>query len=82
MRWGVPLPLVDLGDGTPTVGGLRDYVGVARELGYDAVGANDHLGWRRPGLDGGVRRVLLWSVGDVVAQLRRFAAQVAPHVDG
>jgi alkanesulfonate monooxygenase SsuD/methylene tetrahydromethanopterin reductase-like flavin-dependent oxidoreductase (luciferase family) len=50
--WGVHLPLIDFGDGPPSVGDLRDYVRVARELGYDTVGANDHLVWRRPWLDG------------------------------
>ena len=52
MDLGVHLPLADLGDGTPSIGGLRDYVGTARELGYAVVSANDHLLWRRPWLDG------------------------------
>jgi alkanesulfonate monooxygenase SsuD/methylene tetrahydromethanopterin reductase-like flavin-dependent oxidoreductase (luciferase family) len=52
MRWGVHLPLVDFGDGPATVRELQEYVRVARDLGYDTVGANDHLVWRRPWLDG------------------------------
>src|SRR4051812_50213037 len=52
MDVGAHLPLADLGDGTPTVDGLRDYVRTARDLGYSAVSANDHLVWRRPWLDG------------------------------
>jgi len=52
MDLGVHLPLADLGEGTPKVDDLRDYVRTARELGYAAVSANDHLVWRRPWLDG------------------------------
>jgi alkanesulfonate monooxygenase SsuD/methylene tetrahydromethanopterin reductase-like flavin-dependent oxidoreductase (luciferase family) len=52
MDLGVHLPLADLGDGTPSVGSLRDYVHTARDLGYAVVSANDHLLWRRPWLDG------------------------------
>lgn len=52
MRWGVHLPLVDYGDGPASVHELQEYVGVARDLGYDTVAANDHLVWRRPWLDG------------------------------
>jgi len=52
MDLGAHLPLADLGDGTPTIDELRDYVRAARDLGYAAVSANDHLVWRRPWLDG------------------------------
>jgi alkanesulfonate monooxygenase SsuD/methylene tetrahydromethanopterin reductase-like flavin-dependent oxidoreductase (luciferase family) len=52
MDLGAHLPLADLGDGTPTIDGLRDYVRTARDLGYAAVSANDHLVWQRPWLDG------------------------------
>ncbi len=52
MDVGAHLPLADFGDGTPTVDGLRDYARTARDLGYAAVSANDHLVWRRPWLDG------------------------------
>ena len=52
MDVGAHLPLADFGDSTPTVDGLRDYARTARDLGYAAVSANDHLVWRRPWLDG------------------------------
>jgi len=52
MRLGVHLPVADLGDGLPTAAALRDYVLAARDTGFDAVAANDHLRWRRPWLDG------------------------------
>ena len=52
MRFGVHLPLVDFGGGSATVRDLREYVVVARQLGYDTVSANDHLVWQRPWLDG------------------------------
>jgi alkanesulfonate monooxygenase SsuD/methylene tetrahydromethanopterin reductase-like flavin-dependent oxidoreductase (luciferase family) len=52
MDLGVHLPLADLGDGTPSLNGLGDYVRIARDLGYTTVSANDHLIWRRPWLDG------------------------------
>jgi alkanesulfonate monooxygenase SsuD/methylene tetrahydromethanopterin reductase-like flavin-dependent oxidoreductase (luciferase family) len=52
MELGVHLPIADLGDGTPTLGGLGEYVRIARDLGYTTVSANDHLVWRQPWLDG------------------------------
>ena len=52
MDLGAHLPLADLGDGTPTIEGLCDYVRAARDLGCTTVSANDHLVWRRPWLDG------------------------------
>lgn len=52
MRFGVHLPLADLGQGLPTGRELRTYTRVAAELGFSTVAANDHLVWRRPWLDG------------------------------
>lgn len=52
MRLGVHLPVVDFGDGGMTGAGLRAYTAVARDAGFCAVSANDHLVWRRPWLDG------------------------------
>jgi alkanesulfonate monooxygenase SsuD/methylene tetrahydromethanopterin reductase-like flavin-dependent oxidoreductase (luciferase family) len=49
---GVHLPIVDLGDGEPTYARLRDTVGAARDCGFAAVSANDHLVFARPWLDG------------------------------
>lgn len=52
MRFGVHLPLADLGDGSPTLADLQRYVERAAGLGFSTVAANDHLLWRRPWLDG------------------------------
>jgi alkanesulfonate monooxygenase SsuD/methylene tetrahydromethanopterin reductase-like flavin-dependent oxidoreductase (luciferase family) len=52
MDLGAHLPLADFGDGTPSIDGLRDYARTARDLGYAAVSAIDHLVWKRPWLDG------------------------------
>jgi alkanesulfonate monooxygenase SsuD/methylene tetrahydromethanopterin reductase-like flavin-dependent oxidoreductase (luciferase family) len=52
MDLGAHLPLADLGEGTPTLSGLQEYVRAARDLGFTTVSANDHLVWRRPWLDG------------------------------
>jgi alkanesulfonate monooxygenase SsuD/methylene tetrahydromethanopterin reductase-like flavin-dependent oxidoreductase (luciferase family) len=52
MDLGAHLPLADFGDGTPSIGELRDYARTARDLGSTTLSANDHLVWRRPWLDG------------------------------
>jgi alkanesulfonate monooxygenase SsuD/methylene tetrahydromethanopterin reductase-like flavin-dependent oxidoreductase (luciferase family) len=52
MDLGAHLPLADFGDGTPSIDGLREFARTARDLGYAAVSANDHLVWKRPWLDG------------------------------
>jgi alkanesulfonate monooxygenase SsuD/methylene tetrahydromethanopterin reductase-like flavin-dependent oxidoreductase (luciferase family) len=52
MDLGAHLPLADFGDGTPSIDGLRGFARTARDLGYAAVSANDHLVWKRPWLDG------------------------------
>jgi alkanesulfonate monooxygenase SsuD/methylene tetrahydromethanopterin reductase-like flavin-dependent oxidoreductase (luciferase family) len=52
MDLGAHLPLVDFGEGTPGVADLRDFARAARDQGYTAISANDHLVWRRPWLDG------------------------------
>jgi alkanesulfonate monooxygenase SsuD/methylene tetrahydromethanopterin reductase-like flavin-dependent oxidoreductase (luciferase family) len=49
---GVHLPIVDLGDGEPSFGRLRDTAAAARDCGFAAVSANDHLVFARPWLDG------------------------------
>ena len=64
MRFGVHLPLADLGGGIPDGAGLRDYTRVAVDLGFDMVSANDHLLWRRPWLDG------LTALAGVVGETR------------
>jgi alkanesulfonate monooxygenase SsuD/methylene tetrahydromethanopterin reductase-like flavin-dependent oxidoreductase (luciferase family) len=52
MRFGVHLPLADLGQGVPDGPDLRAYVHTAAAAGYTTIAANDHLLWRRPWLDG------------------------------
>jgi alkanesulfonate monooxygenase SsuD/methylene tetrahydromethanopterin reductase-like flavin-dependent oxidoreductase (luciferase family) len=46
------LPLADFGDGQLTGDDLCAYARTARDLGYTTLGANDHLVWRKPWLDG------------------------------
>jgi alkanesulfonate monooxygenase SsuD/methylene tetrahydromethanopterin reductase-like flavin-dependent oxidoreductase (luciferase family) len=52
MELGAHLPLADFGDGSLSIGELRDYVRTARDYAYTILSANDHLVWRRPWLDG------------------------------
>jgi hypothetical protein len=52
MRFGVHLPLADLGQGLPGGPDLREYLRTAGATGYTTIAANDHLLWRRPWLDG------------------------------
>ena len=52
MQFGAHLPLIDF-DGTPIEPSLlRAYVDAAREGGFSAITANDHLVFQRPWLDG------------------------------
>ena len=51
MELGAHLPLIPL-SGPPTLAGLRDYAERASRLGFRWLGANDHLVFRRPWLDG------------------------------
>ena len=52
MRLGAHLPLIDL-DGHPfTSSALRSYVDAAKDAGFAAISANDHLVFQRPWLDG------------------------------
>jgi alkanesulfonate monooxygenase SsuD/methylene tetrahydromethanopterin reductase-like flavin-dependent oxidoreductase (luciferase family) len=52
VRIGAHLPLIDFGAGPPSAALLRDYVDAARDGGFAAVSANDHLVYQRPWLDG------------------------------
>jgi alkanesulfonate monooxygenase SsuD/methylene tetrahydromethanopterin reductase-like flavin-dependent oxidoreductase (luciferase family) len=52
MRFGAHLPLVDLGETAWSAEDLTRYVEVARDSGFTAIGANDHLVFQRPWLDG------------------------------
>jgi alkanesulfonate monooxygenase SsuD/methylene tetrahydromethanopterin reductase-like flavin-dependent oxidoreductase (luciferase family) len=52
MQYGAHLPLIDFdGDGWRP-GELDDYVDAARDCGFSAMSANDHLVFQRPWLDG------------------------------
>ena len=52
MEFGAHLPLIDLGGGTPTLAGLREYAHAAAALDFRYLCANDHLLFARPWLDG------------------------------
>jgi alkanesulfonate monooxygenase SsuD/methylene tetrahydromethanopterin reductase-like flavin-dependent oxidoreductase (luciferase family) len=52
VRFGVHLPLIDLGGGSYAVEHLVEYVETAVGLGFEAVCANDHLVFGAPWLDG------------------------------
>jgi alkanesulfonate monooxygenase SsuD/methylene tetrahydromethanopterin reductase-like flavin-dependent oxidoreductase (luciferase family) len=52
MKFGAHLPLIGFGDETWDLGRLTDFTRCARELGYSAVTANDHLVFPRPWFDG------------------------------
>src|ERR1700754_2562001 len=52
MRFGAHLPLISFDDEPWVPARLRDYVVAARELGFASLGANDHLVFARPWLDG------------------------------
>src|SRR5262245_60315600 len=54
MEFGAHLPQIAWGDGTPSFGGLTDYVRLARAIGMRWLTANDHLVFGRPWLDGHV----------------------------
>jgi alkanesulfonate monooxygenase SsuD/methylene tetrahydromethanopterin reductase-like flavin-dependent oxidoreductase (luciferase family) len=69
MKFGVHLPLADLGEGLLGIHDLRVYVATAAELGFDMVSANDHLVWRSSWLDGltSLASVLGWAGGMTLA---------------
>jgi alkanesulfonate monooxygenase SsuD/methylene tetrahydromethanopterin reductase-like flavin-dependent oxidoreductase (luciferase family) len=54
MEFGAHLPQIGWGDGSPSFGGLTDYVRVANAIGMRWLTANDHLVFGRPWLDGQV----------------------------
>ncbi len=79
MRFGAHLPQIDF-DGTGhDVAALGPYVDAARELGYSAVTANDHLVFQRPWLDG---LVALASVLDRAGDLTVATTVALPVVRG
>ena len=52
MEFGLHLPLMDFGSNPYTLDYLLSYVETGRELGYQALAANDHLVYSKPWLDG------------------------------
>jgi alkanesulfonate monooxygenase SsuD/methylene tetrahydromethanopterin reductase-like flavin-dependent oxidoreductase (luciferase family) len=52
MEFGAHLPLIDFGDGLPTVRDLAVYARRARDTGFGYLCANDHFVFARPWLDG------------------------------
>jgi alkanesulfonate monooxygenase SsuD/methylene tetrahydromethanopterin reductase-like flavin-dependent oxidoreductase (luciferase family) len=79
MRFGAHLPQIDF-DGTGhDVAGLGPYVEAARDLGYSAITANDHLVFQRPWLDG---LVALASVLDRAGELTVATTVALPVVRG
>jgi alkanesulfonate monooxygenase SsuD/methylene tetrahydromethanopterin reductase-like flavin-dependent oxidoreductase (luciferase family) len=79
MRFGAHLPQIDF-DGTGhDVAGLGTYVDAARDLGFSAVTANDHLVFQRPWLDG---LVAMASVLDRAGDLTVATTVALPVVRG
>jgi alkanesulfonate monooxygenase SsuD/methylene tetrahydromethanopterin reductase-like flavin-dependent oxidoreductase (luciferase family) len=79
MRYGAHLPLIDIdGAGWPP-GRLRDYAAAARQLGFASLGANDHLVFSRPWLDG---IVALASVIEASGPLRLATTVALPVLRG
>lgn len=77
VRFGAHLPLIDVdGSGTPSLAG---YVDAAREAGFSAISANDHLVFQRPWLDG---IVALSSVVERSAGLTLATTVALPVVRG
>ena len=77
MRFGAHLPLLDF-DGS-TMPALPDYVDAAREAGFTAISANDHLVYQRPWLDG---LMALSSVVNATADLSLATTISLPVVRG
>jgi len=79
MRFGAHLPQIDF-DGTGhDVASLGSYVDAARDLGYEAITANDHLVFQRPWLDG---LVALATVLDRAGDLTVATTVALPVVRG
>ena len=77
MWFGAHLPLIDVdGSGFPSLAG---YVDAAREAGFSAISANDHLVFQRPWLDG---IVALSTVVDRSAGLTLATTVALPVVRG
>jgi alkanesulfonate monooxygenase SsuD/methylene tetrahydromethanopterin reductase-like flavin-dependent oxidoreductase (luciferase family) len=78
MRVGAHIPQIDF-DGPLSASALRDYVDTARDGGFGAISANDHLVYQRPWLDG---IVALASVLDRSGDLTIATTVALPVVRG
>jgi alkanesulfonate monooxygenase SsuD/methylene tetrahydromethanopterin reductase-like flavin-dependent oxidoreductase (luciferase family) len=79
MHYGAHLPLIDFDGQGWRQGTLTSYAGLARQLGYAAIAANDHLVFQRPWLDG---IVALASVVEVSGDLQLATTASLPVVRG
>ena len=48
MDYGVHLPLIEMGGASLSLAQLRSYAARAKQLGFRAIAANDHLVFSRP----------------------------------
>ncbi len=79
MQYGVHLPLVRLDGGDWRPGELASLTDVASDLGFDLIGANDHLVYGRPWLDG---LIALATVVDRSASMRLATTVTLPVLRG
>jgi alkanesulfonate monooxygenase SsuD/methylene tetrahydromethanopterin reductase-like flavin-dependent oxidoreductase (luciferase family) len=79
MDFGAHLPLIDFGGTPQSLRDLAKYADAARDLGYVAITANDHLAYPRPWLDGAT------ALASVLAQsgdMRLMTTVTLPVVRG
>jgi alkanesulfonate monooxygenase SsuD/methylene tetrahydromethanopterin reductase-like flavin-dependent oxidoreductase (luciferase family) len=79
MRFGAHLPVIDFDGSGWHPSSLASVTDAARELGYDAITANDHLVFQRPWLDG---IVALSSVVERSGNMRLHTSVSLPVVRG
>jgi alkanesulfonate monooxygenase SsuD/methylene tetrahydromethanopterin reductase-like flavin-dependent oxidoreductase (luciferase family) len=79
VRFGVHLPLMDLGGQRFDVGHLVEYVETATRLGFDAIAVNDHMVFSVPWLDG---PTALASVVSCSGQAELFTTVANPVIRG
>jgi alkanesulfonate monooxygenase SsuD/methylene tetrahydromethanopterin reductase-like flavin-dependent oxidoreductase (luciferase family) len=79
MQYGAHLPLIDFDGRGWRQGTLTSFAGIAHQLGYRAIAANDHLAFQRPWLDG---IVALASVVEASGDLKLTTTVALPVVRG
>jgi alkanesulfonate monooxygenase SsuD/methylene tetrahydromethanopterin reductase-like flavin-dependent oxidoreductase (luciferase family) len=79
VHYGAHLPLIDLDGRGWDAGRLTGYVRTARDLGFHAIAANDHLTFPRPWLDG---LIGLASVIEASGELRLVTTAALPVIRG